>query len=185
MDNQKEIEFIKNFFGSKVDKSGLLQWQHGVNTSNILEVFINKYNEVPANIKNDLLLGALGHDLLEDTSASAADITHRWGGEVLRYINGMTNTQGDNSFDEYIKHLKDASEEVLLIKLADILANTKNSIENTAALPPEWLSIFWIPLLDRYDKALLNKTFQKYPFTLNAMAQEIKCNIERIKKSES
>lgn len=182
---EQETEFIKNFFGDRSNKSGLPLWQHSVSVARTLEEYITQYNEVHGMIKNDLLLGALGHDLLEDTNASAEEIEKQWGGKALFYIQEMTNTQGDSNTKDYIEYLKQVDEEILLIKFADILANTKNSIENAATLPAEWLSLFWIPLLDRYEAALLSKIFRKYPLTLDAMAQEIKNNITQIKKIQN
>lgn len=183
MMNQQDIEFVKKFFGNQADKSNLPQWQHGINVARVLEEFIDAHSEIRDNKKNDLLLGALGHDLLEDTTASEAEIRQQWGEKVLCYIKEMTNTKGDDNFDEYIEHLKNVDEEVLLIKFADILANTGNSLKNISLFPEEWLKFFWIPLLERYDTTLLHKTFRIYPATLNAMAQKIKTNIERIKMS--
>ncbi|MEK7487847.1 MAG: hypothetical protein AAB598_00825 [Patescibacteria group bacterium] len=182
MDYEQEIKFVRKFFCDRIDKSGLPLWQHSVNVAHTLEEYIAQYNEVRGMIKNDLLLGALGHDLLEDTNASAEEIERQWGGKALFYIQEMTNTQGDNNTKDYIEHLTRVDEEILLIKFADILANIRNSIKNASALPSKWLVHFWIPLLDRYEAALLSKIFHKYPLTLDAMAQEIKNNITQIKK---
>lgn len=181
MISQQDIGFIKKFFEDQTDKSNLPQWQHGVNVANVLKEFIDKHYEIQNDGERDLLLGALGHDLLEDTKIIGEDIREQWGEKVLFYIKEMTNEKGDDNFDEYIEHLKNADEEVLLIKFADILANTRNSIKNISVLSAKWLVDFWIPLLKRYDAALLNKAFYRYPLTLNTMAQEIKDNIERIK----
>lgn len=181
--NRQDIEFIRQSFGGQTDKSGILQWQHGIRAAEILEEFFDKYGEVSADKKDDLLRGALGHDLLEDTNIGAAEIERQLGKKALLYIREMTNEKGDDAFREYVSHLQKADEETLLIKFADILANTGNFLNHIAAFSREWVADFWLPLLKNYETALLNRSFNKYPHTLNDMAGEIKKNIRKIEEA--
>lgn len=174
----KDLDFIKKKFGDKTDKSGAPLWRHAETAREYLGINISKYEEVPEDEIDDLLLGALGHDLLEDTETTSAEIEQLWGKKVLQYIEGMTNTKGDNDFDSYIEHLGAADEEIILIKLADILSNSNNSVERFTYLLPNWIDLFWLPLLERYRTTFFKREYKKYPQTAGAMINKIEENMK-------
>lgn len=157
MDYREHVELIKRWFVDRTDKSGVPSWEHSLNVARTLEEYIIRYGEVPEHMREDLLLGALGHDLLEDTKVREEAISIQWNSNVLSYIKGLTNKKGDNDTREYIQKLKGAHEAVLLIKFADILANAENSVSKFCDIrDADWFKNKWIPLLESYKENLLN-----------------------------
>jgi hypothetical protein len=175
----KYLAFIKKSF--KGVKNYEYSVRHAWHTAEYLKSSIRRFGEVSrAEIKNIFLAG-LGHDLIEDTAVTASEIKKRWGAVVLKYIKGLTNEKGDGNFGPYIKRLKKSSEEILLVKFADIYSNVFNSVKNYKALDKKWIKIFWLPLLDRYNRELLPLIFLKYPKTAKLMVRQIKVKIEALK----
>lgn len=180
--NQKDIQFIKQYFKQNPDLNFEYSWQHAVRTAKYIKKIISKHKEVPTNKIQDMTYAALGHDLLEDTTITQKEIKKEWGANTLSYIKKLSNRQGDEDFDEYIKDLKTSPEEILLIKLADIYDNSQNSIKKIKDFAPKWINNFWLPLLKRYQKELFSIKFKKYPRTSSAIIKEIEKNIKIIKK---
>jgi len=95
-------------------------------------------------------------------------------------IKSLTNTKGDENFDDYLNNLKQASDEVIIIKLADIKTNTQSSIKNYQILKKEWFISFWIPLLKDYLEIFKETTSNKYPLTVKNLIKDIKADFNKI-----
>ncbi|OFY63295.1 MAG: hypothetical protein A3H98_11280 [Bacteroidetes bacterium RIFCSPLOWO2_02_FULL_36_8] len=183
MDYREHVELIKRWFVDRTDKSGVPSWEHSLNVARTLEEYINRHDEVPEVLREDMLLGALGHDLIEDAKVPEKTISTRWNSNVLSLIKALTNKKGDNDTQEYRHKLKGAAEEVLLIKFADILANADNSVKIFDSLKDEkWFKNSWMPLLYQYKENLFNRDFNKYPNTSKAFVIEIMNNINKLKE---
>ena len=125
----KDVDFVRNAFAS-VGKIDDYYHRHPFRTLACVRSYGLRHKEVHIKTLNDLSLACLGHDLLEDTKVTPKEIEKRWGNNVLAYIKSMTNKVGDSDFSDYIKQLKNGSEEVMLIKLSDIHSNVFNSVNN-------------------------------------------------------
>lgn len=75
-----------------------------------------------------MLLGGLGHDLIEDTDVTYDEIVELWGEDVANLILSVTRTEGDSAtklqkweFLDQIAHCKD--DNAILLKIADRYCN--------------------------------------------------------------
>lgn len=157
-----DLIFVYDSFGDKRNATGVLLWPHAFET-----MFLVQKALIQAGEDDDLRtmsLVALGHDLLEDTPVTADQLTERWGSTISRHIVDLTKKvqdKGDQS--GYIAQLSQSSEEVWLIKLADILSNVTISIGMRDSLPIPWRDSFWFPLLRLYQDWYLKISWIKYP----------------------
>lgn len=179
---QQDIAFVKSFFGTRRDLSFRLSWKHAAETAHYLKTVAQKTKEIDKALLQKLCRACLGHDLLEDTSASPSSIKKQWGGEVFAMIKEMTNEHGDTDFKDYITRLHKAHEGVLLIKLADIYSNVSHSVEKFERMDVSWLRTFWLPLLKKYQKELLLRNFILYPKTGAIIKKDIERHIALLKK---
>ncbi len=175
--SQKDLDFIKKIYQDKTDLSGRLSFDHARDTAEYLRRQAEKFKEISGRDLRILYRAALGHDLLEDTPARPEQIAKIWGADTLKQIRKLTNRQGDSDFSHYLAKLKKSSEETLLIKFADIYSNVRNSAGNRR-LDLKWAKSFWLPLLHKYQKALLSRKFRKYPLTAQPMKEDIEKNIK-------
>lgn len=173
-EKERDLAFIKLQFSDRMDNSGRFAWQHALHAAEYLAQCGEESGEVISEERCDVFFRAcLGHDLLEDTHVTEEEIESRWGGEVLHLIQGMTNKKGDTDFDDYIEHLSHTSDEVLLVKLADIWSNVSHSVTKWEIMDKEWVVDFWLPLLHRYEHAFFHRPIETYPKTTERMKRDI------------
>lgn len=170
--SQKDLSFIKNIYGGKVDLSGRTSYSHALDTARYLLRQGGKGGELGSRQLKILYLAALGHDLLEDTPTRPEQLAKIWGAEALKQIRQLTNRQGDSDFSHYLAKLAKSSEETLLVKFADIYSNASYSAQNPR-LDFRWAKSFWLPLLAEYQDKLLSRKFKKFPETAGAMKKDI------------
>jgi (p)ppGpp synthase/HD superfamily hydrolase len=176
----RDFAFIKRAFVGAANYAYSVG--HAWHTAQYLKKIAKKHGEVSAPEIKNIFFAALGHDLLEDTKVTAAEIKKRWGEKVLHYIKALTNEKGDRNFGPYIKRLKKSSEEILLIKFADIYSNAYNSVKNFKTLNKKWIRVFWLPLLKRYEREFFRRKFYKYTRTADVMIAEIKLKMAELKR---
>ena len=182
MNKNKNIKFIRDKFGSS-DKDERDPAVHAKDTADYLIKRINEIKpDLSENKKKDLYHAGLGHDLLEDTDATAEEIRQMWGEAVLQYIKQLTNEVGDHDFSNYLAKLQSRSEEVLLIKFADIYSNVSDSVEDFDNLDQEWVKDFWLPLLGKYRDKLFDLDFIDYPQIADSMMGDIEKYIRKLEK---
>ena len=101
-------------------------WKH-------LEAVVNRLKNLGIT-DEDLLCAAWLHDTIENTVATFDDIEQRFGSKVAVLVLALSkdkNLSKDESEQQYVKQLKDASWDAKLIKLCDISANLKD-LKNTS-----------------------------------------------------
>jgi (p)ppGpp synthase/HD superfamily hydrolase len=83
-----------------------------------------------------LLLAALGHDVIEDTTNTYNDVKQVLGEEVADIIYDVTNELGKNRKERAIKTYPKIRKnpDAILVKLADRIANTKHSKETDSGM---------------------------------------------------
>lgn len=103
--------------------------------------------------------------LLEDTHATPQAIKKIAGTRALSYIVALTNAKGDSSVAPFVRQVMRASEEVRLIKCADLCDNILHASVNARGLSMEWLTSFFLRIVDPMRKAIVKTKFSTYPKT--------------------
>lgn len=86
--------------------------------------------------KEEVIIAALLHDTLEDTDYTREELTEDFGGTVLTIVESVTRPdglEGKNWADmkkEYVRQLKDAPDDALLIAAADKIHNMRSMVES-------------------------------------------------------
>ncbi|MBE0427257.1 MAG: hypothetical protein IBX72_11520 [Nitrospirae bacterium] len=174
MDNFEEaLDFVKKHKGDLKQPSGpLFMWEHALQVAQYLTKCLQETEEIEEDRIKTLQYVALGHDLLEDTACTPQEIANRWGDEVLRYIQLLSNMKGDDDIDEYMETLGTVNEEVFMVKLADIYANVRNSVVNFNDSSVDFLLNKWPKFLEDYKK-LFKRKVSSYEKTIRSMINEI------------
>lgn len=84
--------------------------------------------------KEDVIIAALLHDTLEDTDYTEEELNEDFGPTVLEIVRSITQQPTDEDSwlttkKKYIKKLKEASKEALLIAAADKIHNMRSMVE--------------------------------------------------------
>lgn len=119
-------------------------WMHCTATAGLVEA---AYRQSGIDMPESVYLAALAHDLYEDTDISPVMITQEFGHDVHELVQALTNEQDDSHRNEYMQKLRTASEEVRLIKLADMTDNIMSVMYNLDVLGLEWLEQFFLPIM--------------------------------------
>lgn len=127
---------------------------------------------------DDIVLAALGHDLYEDTSIDRGFIREEFGTHVDELIFQLTNEEDDEHRDKYMKKIHLAPDEVILIKLADMIENMNSVFYNRSALGQEWVDTFFLPIMNDYLPHLRDKEFTSYPRTGNSLLAYMKASYD-------
>lgn len=111
--------FAKKQHAGQTRKDGITPY------SKHLEDVVNRLKSLGV-IKSELLCAGWLHDTMEDTETSFDDLHEKFGSKVAVLVSSLTK---DTSLPRkkreqaYVKQLKEASDEAVLIKLCDISAN--------------------------------------------------------------
>ena len=108
---------------------------------------------------------ALGHDLIEDTDVTEKEIINVSNERTLKLIKGLSNPVDDYHLDEYMKQIREAGEEVRIIKYADLIENTTSVCYGLQDLGVDWFYDFYEPILKSSTENLASTEFVKYPKT--------------------
>lgn len=133
---------------------------------------------------------ALGHDLIEDTNVSEEEIIKVSSKRTLELIKKLSNPVDDYHLDEYMKQIREAEEEVRIIKYADLVENTTSVCYGLQDLGVDWFYDFYEPILKNSTNNLANTEFIEYPKTAILMRSMLKVATElvydkvRLKKEE-
>ena len=121
----------------------------------------------------DIVNAALGHDLIEDTDVSEAEIFSVANERTLKFIRELTNPVDDAHTEEYMIRLSTASEEARLVKYADLIENTLSVAYNIRLLGKDWLDGFYMPILTKTTAVLLKTQFEQYPKTAEILRDQL------------
>jgi hypothetical protein len=112
-----------------------------------------------------LLCAALGHDLLEDTSAKEKEVEDIAGRESVKLIEFLTNRLGDDHPLPYVTQVASAPEEARLIKLCDLTDNLFHGSFSIHTLGVPWMHSYFLPIVDPMREAVIKTEFIRYPKT--------------------
>lgn len=165
VDFDEALAFVKKYHDGQYRSNNFPVWHHLARVSKRLQ-FIIEYNKEGEDIEvKELVVAALGHDLLEDTKASHEEIKFIFGENGHRFIDGMTNTWGDNDVGPYVEKIAQSSEEVRLIKLSDLFDNITNTTYNLSVLGKDWANSYLLPIITPMKEVVEKTTFKKYEKT--------------------
>ena len=158
-------------------------WPHCENVAEILEEAFGKTGELaddPACLE-DLVLAALGHDLYEDTDVDRRDIRRSFSRRVDRWIEGMTNPHGDEDRAAYVAQIREAPEEVKLIKIADLIENTLTVAYGIQDLGIPWTESFFLPIVEEMAPVVTEASYTRYPKTAALLLPVLAFALERLR----
>ena len=111
---ERALKFVQKMHKGQFRAAKVPVWQHLLRVSETLAHVLSHTKEGTPAQRQIISIAALGHDLLEDTKATKAQIKNIFGERGLSLIEGMTNVHGDSNHAPYIRAMKGASEEVRL-----------------------------------------------------------------------
>lgn len=162
LDFDKALEFVKKHHAGQCHANDVPVWHHLARVSKRLEFILEHTQEGSVDERKTLVVAALGHDLLEDTKVSEREVEKVFGKQGLQFILGMTNTWGDDNVAPYVEKVSRASEEVRLIKLADLCDNITSVTYNLAVLGEKWTNSYFLPIVTPMKEAVVKTSFEKY-----------------------
>jgi guanosine-3',5'-bis(diphosphate) 3'-pyrophosphohydrolase len=115
----KAFEFAKKYHAKQKRDEGVPYIIHPVRVANILMKERNYYDP-------DVIIGALLHDVVEDSPVKVSEVGRRFGSEVKRLVIGMTRVKTrENKYIKFKKTMK-ADYRIRMIKCADVLDNVRS-----------------------------------------------------------
>lgn len=150
-------------------------WHHLERVSSRLKYLLNIYNEGEVEERNNIIISALGHDVLEDTKVTKEEIVSCFTDRGYEIIFGMTNEWGDNDVRPYVEKVANSEEVVRLVKLSDLLDNITSVTYNIAILSPKWVHEYFLPIVTPMKIAVLTTSFNTYPKTGEYLKLSVEC----------
>jgi (p)ppGpp synthase/HD superfamily hydrolase len=149
-------------------------WLHCYGVAVLLDKAIEQHRPgLAAEQRDTLYLAALGHDLYEDTDTKRAEIVMTYSSEVDELISAMTNEGSDEDRAAYLQKLRAASDETILIKLADVIENTTSVCAHQEQLGDEWIRGFFMPIIaDTYPVLMDHHFSEAWLPTANELCQQ-------------
>jgi len=160
-------------------------WYHCQNAALIMEGALAQSQElrIAEPLAVDMYLAALGHDLYEDTKVKPDQIRKQFGERVNQYIEYMTNEQGDDNREQYLGKIRNAPEEVRLIKLGDAIDNLLGAAYGIHDMGVSWTEDFFLPLISETRDVLKSSSFTKYPKTANLLLGQLDFSFQRLNQN--
>lgn len=162
--------FFKKAHKDQKYHDNLPYWHHLYCVALMLEKTIDECKEMDEHTKRVVVLAALGHDSLEDTDVTKEELKERFGAQVLEFIEGMTNEEGDKKTQKYVDRMLTAKEEVRLIKMSDSIDNYMRMAHRAKDNGAIWYAEKIVPIMENMYQRILDTKFTKYPKT----AEELK-----------
>jgi (p)ppGpp synthase/HD superfamily hydrolase len=138
-------------------------WHHLERVSRTLERILEETGEGPRAEREIIVLAALGHDALEDTTVTRDELDLVFAPRGLELIVGMTNPHGDGNHGPYVSQVASAEEAVRLIKLSDLYDNCTSVTHQMYSLGSRWAEEWFLPISWPMATAVLPTTFPTYP----------------------
>lgn len=121
---RKAVAFAADWHGAQKRPTGAPYLDHLLET---LEILVRGAGVHDA----DVLCAAVLHDVLEDTPCPVAGIATHFGQHVADLVTWVTKPSGGDK-EAYLRRLRDAPREAILVKLADRASN----VQTLRNLPP-------------------------------------------------
>ncbi|MFH0769791.1 MAG: hypothetical protein V1926_00255 [Candidatus Peregrinibacteria bacterium] len=154
---------VKKEHEGQMRAGGQHQWEHCLSVAQELENALDSETDLPQKKRREFVLGALGHDLYEDTTIRPEQVIAQYGMDVHERIRGLTNEKGDTDVGSYVEHMHSAPEEDRLIKLADLWHNYSSVAKNRKELGKEWIEGWFLPIVEPMYAQVTSTQFNRYP----------------------
>lgn len=161
----KALLFVKEKHEGQMRAGDVPTWHHLARVSHLLEILLNKNNEGSDDEKLVIPLAALGHDIIEDTDVTDAEVKEIFTERGFDLVFGMTNELGDDDVRPYVKKVIAAEEAVRLIKLSDLFDNITNVMYAFPLLGKEWTESFFMPVVTPMYTEIIKTKFETYTKT--------------------
>ena len=159
-------------------------WYHSARVAQTLNFWLEELNEGTESERRDIVLGAVGHDLLEDVKVTEEQVRALFGDRPLQYIRGMTRKGEDFNLKDYAAYtnkLVGSREEIRMIKLADLIDNYTAPAFRVAYGPindsKKQIGFFentLMPILDMQKGGVLKTDFKHYPITASHLCSQVR-----------
>lgn len=164
-DFKKALAYVQEKHRGQTQANDVPVWYHLTRVSRRLDYFLHHFNEGSLEERKIITRAALGHDLLEDTTATLPEIEKIFGASGMKLIQGMTNEEGDEDVTKYVQKMATESEDVRLIKLSDLFDNITSVTVNFSVLGDEWIRSFFLRIVSPMVEVVTKTEFKKYPKT--------------------
>lgn len=155
-------------------------WHHLDRVSRYLEITFQATNEGSEDDRSHILLGALCHDALEDTDATSAEIATVAGKRASELAEAMTNHEGDDHQEAYVRQVATAEEAVRLIKLSDLYDNVTGAVYMMHTLGVLWVEGYLLPIITPMISAIEQTKFERYPKTSSHLMMSVRASFETL-----
>jgi (p)ppGpp synthase/HD superfamily hydrolase len=170
-DNTKRMrELIRQQLGDKKRRDGKSGAWHSFSVASIMQTITKIGQEIddPA-LLDDMIVAALGHDLVEDTPVTTAALSRDFSGRSVEFIDALTNHQDDQHTAIYMRQLAQSPEEVCLIKYCDLIDNINSVRYGVDQVGRDWVESFFLPIMKSTIKALGPIKIQRYKKTFKIL----------------
>jgi len=178
----KMLDLIKDYHKDQTRNNGKVPyWHHCASVAEILASAVKQSREINDNaLLDDLLVAALAHDLIEDTTMTPEELKQKTNSRTLDLVMNMTNTEDDEHRTGYMAKIQNATEEVLLIKICDLIENTISCAYGIPDLTKKWVKEFYMPIFEDTKKVIDQKKIEHYPQTANILMSYLAFSEERL-----
>ncbi|MEK9152432.1 MAG: hypothetical protein AAB692_03635 [Patescibacteria group bacterium] len=174
------LDLVQKYHAGQFRAGEVPVWHHLARVSGLLETVLDATREGSASEREDVIIGALAHDSMEDTTVTPAELRAILGLHGLALVEGMTNRFGDDHPEPYVHQVVENEEGVRLIKLSDLFDNCTSVTFNLYALGTKWNDEYFLPIVRPMISAIMPTLFHAYPKTseiLKAMVRASYANL--------
>lgn len=122
----KAIEFAARFHAG--------QWRKGTSVPYLVHPFNVMKILIQAGCGDDVIIAGILHDTVEDTSATIEEIEHEFSKNIARLVAAVSSSDKKQLWEKrkgyVLDMIKSASEDIVLIELADKLDNIRSMRED-------------------------------------------------------
>lgn len=175
MDVQQAFLFFKDLHKDQKYTDWSLYRPHLLRVGNILRYYLNLFWEWSEEMRTSIIIAWYGHDSIEDTNITKEELERQFGTTIEELIFWMTNEENDSHTDAYVQKVANSSEEIRLIKLADICDNYQWMIYK--ANNKEIVAFFRekiIPIIEPMYQKIITTSFSFYPKTSEILLSDAK-----------
>lgn len=173
----RAFAYVKEKHAGQFRAGNVPMWHHVARVSALLETMLGYTKEGDKDMRRDIMLAGLGHDLLEDTDATTKEIVEVFGKRPYAMIYDLTNEWGDEYPEPYVAKMTAAREESRLVKLSDLFDNVTHGTAHLRELGKTWATDFFLPIMAPMHKAMMKTEFTAYPKTAQELTHLVEAAI--------
>lgn len=182
-------ELAKKYHATQFrNKNKVPYFEHCIGVASLVTTVLGQTGEADEESARDMRAAAFGHDLIEDTEVTEAEIIAASNERTLGYIRELSNPVDDAHTDAYMEQLANATEEARIVKYCDLLENTTSVCYGLNDLGLDWAHNFYLPILTRSTAVLAETSFEKYAKTAELLRAMLKVSTDllyaKIKEKE-